>query len=49
MFCADCFLGREGGGGRVCTRWDDLHVIAEKMKMYYCLHVAKIPYPRDDS
>jgi len=35
--------------GMVYTRWLDLHVIAEKMKIYSYLHVVKIPYPQDDS
>jgi len=29
-------------GGRVCTRLDGLQVIADKMKIYYYLHVGKI-------
>ena len=31
-----------GGGERVCARWVELHVIAEKMKI--CSY-----YPQDDS
>jgi len=35
--------------GWVCTRRVVLQVIAEKMKSYSYLHVAKNPYPPDIS
>jgi uncharacterized membrane protein len=35
--------------GRFCTKWVGLQVIAEKMKIYSYLHVAKYPYPKDIS
>ena len=38
-----------GGCGRVCTRWVDLRLIAEKIKICSFLHVVKILYPQDDS
>ena len=34
--------------GRVCTKWVGLHVIAEKIKIYY-LHIIKNAYPQNDS
>jgi hypothetical protein len=47
------FFGRGWGvfglGGRFCTRWVCVHVIAEKMKIYSYLHVIKYAYPQDDS
>ena len=47
MFCGHCFIF--GSGGRVCTRWVGLQVIAETMKIYFHVHVAKNPYPQDMS
>jgi len=47
MFCGHCFIF--GSGGRVCTRWVGLQVIAESMKIYFHIHVAKNPYPQDMS
>jgi len=35
--------------GRVCSGWVGLQVIAEKMKIYFYLHIVKIAYPQDDS
>jgi hypothetical protein len=57
MFYCDCFsflfVGGAGGHtareGRVCTRCVGLCVSSEKMKIYSYLHVAKNPYPQDDS
>jgi hypothetical protein len=53
MFCCGCsFGGGEDGlgwGGRVCTRWFGLHVIAEERKIYSYLHIVKNAYPQDDS
>jgi len=43
FFCDFFWEGVEG----VCTRWVGLHVIAEKMKIYSHLHVAKNSYPQD--
>jgi len=43
MFCGHYFMF--GSGGSVCTRWVGLQVIAENMKIYSYLLVAKNPYP----
>ena len=47
MICYRCFIF--GNGGRVCTKWVGLRVIAEKPKIYSYLQVVKNPYPQDDS
>jgi len=56
MLCCDFFLWLSVGmgvggwvGGKVCTRWVGLHVIAENTKIYSYLHVVNILYPHDDS
>jgi hypothetical protein len=43
-----CFFGG-WWCGRVCTRWVDLRLIAEKIKICSYLHVVKILYPQNDS
>jgi uncharacterized RDD family membrane protein YckC len=47
MFCGHYFIF--GSGGTVCTRWVGLQVIAENMKIYSPIHVAKNRYPQDMS
>ena len=54
MLCCDFFFcgwvwGWGWVGGKVCTRWVGLHVIAENTKIYSYLHVVNILYPQDDS
>jgi len=48
MFGIQFFWGVVGGG-RFCSRWVDLRLMAENIKIYCYLHVVKIPYPQGNT